>query len=539
MKKDKNLKTKIENKVPFYKKNKFKFSTLSTVIVAIFLVCLILVNVLATFLSERFTSFSIDMTSSADFTISDTNREYIEKIDKPVSVIFTCTEEYYLSEYLTYMSQYYSDSSGGKYYKQTIELLKNYQKINPNISVQFIDATTPDFNKYKERYGSSDINLGDIIVDYTYENEEGVEKTKFKVLGFDDLYVIEENSDYSAYTSTSYGTISGSSVETSVTSALYYVTKEQEDKIAVITGYGSSDISSYLESLEISGYDYVEISDLEFDDIPEDATMVMIAAPTLDFTESDVKKLDEFLLGKAGDKDFSYQKSLIYFASSSQADTPNLDGLLEDWGITFDIGTVYETDSSKHAASSNTVILLSDAESEFSEGINSNLSYITDNLRPMKIKFESSGKYNTYEVLKSSDTCVVKPFKSGDSWNPDAENQSSYSSVVLSRYVTENPDKDNEPRFSNVLAVGSIDFISDTYTEGSYLANDELMLSLINTCAGRVSETYEIDNKEIADNASFEPTETQAAVIEIIVSYLIPILVIVMGIVLFVVRKRR
>lgn len=536
MDKEKTVKVK-KDKIPFYKKNKFKFSTVSSVIIVVFMICLVMINVLATFLSERFTAFSIDMTSSADYTISDKNREYIKKLDKPVTIVMTCTEDYYLSEYLVNMSRYYSDSSRGKYFKQTINLLKNYHKINPLIELKFIDATTPDFNEYKDRYSGSDLNIGDIIVDYTYD-DNGTEKTKYKVLTFDDLYEIEENSDYSAYTSSSYGTLNGSSVETAVTSALYYVTKEQDDKIALITGYGSADVSSYLDSLEISGYDYVEINDLSIDDIPSDATMVMLAAPTLDLTQADVKKIDEFLLGKAGDKDFKYNKSLIYFSSNSQTDTPNIDGLLEDWGITFSDGTVYETDANKHASSSNTVILLSDAESEFSEGMNSNLSYICDNLRPMKLKFESSGKFNTYEVLKSSDTCVVKPYKSSQSWDENSENQSSYSSVALSRFVTENSEKENEPRFSNVLAVASIDFISDTYTSGSYLGNDELMLSLMNTCAGRVTETYEIENKSI-DYSSFTPTEVQSNTIFIICVIVIPVLTVVLGVVLFVIRKRR
>lgn len=531
----KNKKTK-SNKVPFYKKNKFKFSTVSSVIIVVFMICLVMVNVLATFLSERFTAFSIDMTSSSDYTISDNNIEYIKKIDKPVTILVTCTEDYYLSDYLNYMSQYYSDSSGGKYYKQTIQLLKNYHKINPLIEIKFVDATTPDFNEYKDRYSGSDLNIGDIIVDYTYD-DNGIEKTKYKVLAFEDLYVIEENSDYSSYTSSSYGTLNGSSVETSVTSALYYVTKQQNDKIAVITGYGSVDLSSYLESLEVNGYDYTEISDLSIDTIPEDATMLMIAAPTLDFSQQDIKKIDEFLLGKAGDKDFEYNKSLIYFASNSQTDTPNLDGLLEDWGITFSDGTVYETDANNHASSSNTVILLSDAESEFSEGMNSKLSYITDNLRPMKIKFESSGKINTYEVLKSSDTCVVKPNKSSDNWDENAQNQSSYSSIVLSRYVTEDTQK-NDARFSNVLAVASADFVSDTYTDASYLGNNDLMLSLINACAGRVTETYKIDNKSI-DYSSFTPTEVQANTIFIICAAVIPVLTVALGIALFIIRKRR
>ena len=522
------------NKIPFYKKNKFKFNTVSTVIVVVFMICLVLVNVLATFLSERFTALSIDMTSSADYTISDKNKEYIKNIDKEVEIILTCTEDYYLSGYISEVSQLYSDTSGGKYFKQTLELLKNYEKINPKVDVKFVDATTPEFNEYKEKFEGSEISLGDVIVDYTYFDEEGIEKTKYKVLTIDDLYVIGQASDYSS----AYGTISGSSVETSVTSALYYVTKIQDDIIAVITGYGCADVSNYVDSLEINGYEYVQISDLSFDEIPKEATMLMLPAPTLDMTESDIKKIDEFLLGKAGDNEFNYNKSLIYFSSNSQTDTPNIDGLLEEWGISFSDGTVYETDGNRHASSSNTVILLEDAGSDFTKGMNSNLSFVCDNLRPMNLKFESSGKYNTYEIVKSSDTCVVKPYKNESGWNPDSENQTSYSSVVLSRYVTGNPDKNNEPRFSNVLSVSSIDFISNTYTDGSYLGNDELILSLLNTCTNRVSETYEIENKEI-DYSVFTPTETQANTIFIVCVIIIPVITIVLGVVLFFIRKRR
>ncbi|MBQ4156099.1 MAG: hypothetical protein IJD90_04770, partial [Clostridia bacterium] len=209
----------------------------------------------------------------------------------------------------------------------------------------------------------------------------------------------------------------------------------------------------------------------------------------------------------------------------------------EEWGIIFEDGTVYETDDNKHASNSNEIILLEDAESDFTAEINSNLSYISENLRPMKLKFEASGKFNTYEIIKSSDTCVVKPYKASSSWDANAQNQSSYSSVVLSRYVTEDTEKD-AARFSNVLAIASVDFIGEEYNNTSYLANDSLMLSLINTCANRVSETYEIENKQI-DYSSFTPTQTQSYTIFAICVVIIPVLTVVMGVVLFVIRKRR
>ena len=93
-------------------------------------------------------------------------------------------------------------------------------------------------------------------------------------------------------------------------------------------------------------------------------------------------------------------------------------------------------------------------------------------------------------------------------------------------------------RFSNVLAVASVDFIGEYYTDGSYLANESLMTSLINTCAGRVSETYTIQDKQI-DYSSFTPTQTHSYIISAICVYIIPILTVALGVVLFVLRKRR
>ena len=531
------MENKNKNKVPFYKKNKFKFSTMSTVIIAVFMICLVAVNILASFLSDRITGFSIDMTSSSDYTISDENVEYIKKIDKPITVIVTCTEDYYLSDYYSSISQYYTDSSNGKYFYQTIELLKNYEKINDKIDVKFIDATTPTYNNYSDRYTGADINIVDIIDDYTYTNDDWETKTKYKVLGFDDLYEISENSSTST-SYTTYGTISGSSVETSVTSALYYVVKEQTDKIAVITDYGTADVSDYLKTLELSGYDYVTISDLSVEEIPEDATMLMLAAPTLDLSEADVKKIDEFLLGKAGDKDFKYNRTLIYFSYHTQVDTPNIDGLLEEWRITFDSGTVYETDDKKYFANSNTSILLEDASSGYLDSVNTNYQYCTNNARPMKIKFEQSGKFNTYEIIKTSDTCVTRPYKGADNWSANDANKSSYSSVVLSRYATKDTENENSARFSNVLAISSFDFINSEYLRLSDVGNDEAMLELLNTCANRVTETYEIKSKQI-NSTVFMPTEIQAKMISIVCIFIIPILTVVIGVVFYILRKRR
>ncbi len=527
---------KMNFKNSFFKNEKFKYSGLSTIIVVVFIVCLIGVNVLGSFLSERFTGFSIDMTYDSEYTISEKNKEYIEKIDKPVEIVVTCTEDYYLNEYISSISQTYTDSSGGKYFKQTIALLKNYQKINSNITVKFLDSSKPDFNKYADKYSDSNLSYGDIVVDYTYKTKDGKEKTNYKVVTFDDVYEIGTDSSGS-----STGVISGSNLETSVTSALYYVIQKNKSKIALITGYGSADVSDYVKTLATAGYDYVEISDLNIDSIPKDATMIMLAAPTVDLSQSDIKKLDEFLLGKAGDNKFDYGTTFIYFASSVQSNLPNLDAFLEDWGIGFKQGTVFETNSN-NCGESNTDIRFDlntdDADRlDFVDELNSSYYYMADNNRPMKLLFDQKSKFNTYSILNTSDSCVIRPYNVSDNWSASDENTSVFSEVALSRYVTEDTKK-NTARFSNVIAVASTDFIGSNALSVDYNANVRQLLSVINGCAGRVQETYDVETRVI-DYTKFEPTDVQSNTVKIVSKYIVPIAIALLGVVLFVIRKRR
>lgn len=532
MEKNKANEKKNIRKIPFFKKTKFKFNTVSTVIIVVFMICLIAVNILASFLSERFSAFSIDLTGEK-YSISDSNVEYIKKIEKEISIIIPATESEYVSNTAEYAYQFgYSCDEG--YLNQTVELLKNYPKINDKISLVFIDSSTPAFNQYKERY-NAEIASSSVIIDRTYTDKNGEEKTKYKILEFEDLYNVETDSSNYSYSVTS------SNVETAVTSALYYVASDRTDKITVITGYGCEDMSAYLADLEISGYLYEEIEDLSVYDIPEDTTILMIAAPTIDLSQSDTKKIREFLLGNSENADeFDYGKSLVYFASSKQNDLSNLDALLKEWGIGFESGTVYETSADNYITSNaggNTAPVIYDAGSDYSIDLSSNYRYYTYNSRPMFAEFNSKGKYNVYDILTTSSTCVKMPYSVSDSWEPSNEKQRTFSSMLLSRFVTEDPKTEDDVRFSNVLAVSAVDFIT-TFKDIAYVGNDELLLSLINVCAGRDTETYEIENKKI-DYSTFQATEIQAKAVNIVIHYIVPVLVVIIGIIIYVIRKIR
>lgn len=532
MKKNKAEKKPV-NGTPFYKKASFKYGSLSTALIAIFIVLVIGVNLLSTFISERF-SVDIDLTSSGDYSVSDENKKVIESISKPVSIIFTTTEEYYSggSYYQTLNYSGYTDSTGGKYMKQTVELLKNYKKLNPNITVEFIDAQTPAFDTYREQFSDymSTVNYGDLIV-YCKDTN------KHKFLGASDLYSIESSQSSSYYSQSS--VITGSNVEAAVTSALDYVAADSEDVVTMITGYNSSDTSDLKTLFEKNNYTVKTISDLLTSDIPEETDVLVLASPTVDLTNDEIKKIDTFLEngGKHG-------KNMLYFASSSQLSTPNLDALLLDWGIKFEYGTVTETDSDYALSSENgkaaTAMMLKLADNDTVSkvaGEYSESQFVGSSQRPMYTSFDENGKYHTAEIIKTSDGTTVMPNGAADDWQPASDSvKRSYSSMILSTYATGDKDNNGEEIRSNVCAVSGIDCVSFS-SYYSFVKTNNVLVNVTNSMVNKGDNSYVFDNKEISTN-SLTVTEAQTNIVKT-VFWAVPALIIAVGIVVYVRRKHR
>lgn len=530
----KSKKSKDSNKLPFYKRPGFKYSTLSTVLVVIFIVCVVGVNVLASFVSERF-NLDLDLTASGDYTLTEENVEYVRNLNKPVVITVSTTEDAYTEgTYLTLVeSTYYcQDPTRGRYFKQAIELLKNYAKVNPNITVQFVDSTSPAFYEYQDRFNNS-VVYGDIIVECT-ENE------KYKILGLEDLYEIQSSS--SSYMDMYYGNgyyyISGSKVETAVTSALSYVNSDETDVMTIIEGYNTNEqvVSVFQQYYQSQNYLCQTIQNLTASNIPEDTDILVMLAPTTDLTDDEIKKIDEFLVN-----DGRYGKHLLYFASPDQRNTPNLDALLREWGIECGSGTVYETDTDNYLA-------MYGATSQKLEVAVEDGAY-TDNLsdrdvygllqRPVTALFQEMGKYTVTELLKTSETSTIMPIDADiNTWQPaDDAVYEYYDAMVLSTYSTGDHTGEQEQLQSSVCVVAGVYDLEFINME-SY-GNGQMLLNVTNNMVRRdENATFSVENKSI-DVHSMTVNGFQVFIIFIVSIILIPILVLVLGIVIYVRRKRR
>lgn len=515
----------------------FKHGAYAVVFTAIVIVAVIVLNILATALTERF-PLTLDITADKDYSVSAENIDYIKGVERPVTITVCATEGNYASYMTQYASYYYmcEDETEGKYYTQALTLLDEYTKYNPNIEVVYSDPQSPEFADIQQRVGSSaSLGVGSFLIESTFELD-GQEIYRSKVLDFDDLYeVTDSTGGYASYYGYGY-VISGSKVESAVTSAIYSVTSDKTTEVAYISGnMEDGAMDALLATFKDNNYNVTAINNLIGTEIDDKIEVVVIAGPKSDFSAEELAKLDAFL-----DNNGNRGKSLLFFASATSPDLPNLYAFLSEWGIEVSRGTLYETNANNYVQSPG-IIGLQNKATDFTTSVNElNRMYISGNNLPLRIGYESQGNRVTTELMGSSETCVVRPAGAEDDWEPKDEKVGAYSTAVLSTDTLYTSEGFSEVK-SYVAVFSSVDMISDYWTQftGS-VGNMELVMSLSNTLSGRDSDTVTFTKKTITVE-SFADQVTASAVMTIYAIFVIvvPVALIVLGVVIFIRRKNR
>ena len=128
--------------------------------------------------------------------------------------------------------------------------------------------------------------------------------------------------------------------EGQITSALAYVLSDSLPKLYFTTGHGESTLSNtFTDSLKKENMEYETINLMDLDAVPEDAAALFIYAPNGDFSVDDAEKVKTYLDGGG---------NVVYVAGYSEKDTPNLDGLLGERGISMTKGMVVEQNTAQY-----------------------------------------------------------------------------------------------------------------------------------------------------------------------------------------------
>lgn len=253
-------------------------------------------------------AWRFDLTESRSHSLSPETRAYLEKLDEPVRVVVTLTEDSDNEE----VAQAYRDVNG---------LLREYtfaSARNPRgkVTVEFIDV-------YQRRRDAEALGIEQANIILVLAGD------KRRVVPLGELYEVRDQ-EKKAFTG-----------EKALTAAILDVSNPVKKKIYFLTGHGEmalDDVSperglSALEAELIARNFAVESIDLaQSRRIPEDAAVIVIAGPQGRFDAIEEELLRQYLSNRAG-------RVLALLAPGYP---PGLDDLFYEWGVLVDDVLIYD-----------------------------------------------------------------------------------------------------------------------------------------------------------------------------------------------------
>lgn len=514
----------------FKSKNAFKQRTYIIVTTIIVAVVLVLINVLSTVVAQKLPT-TVDITADNSNTLSEKNIKFIESIENEVEIIVCASKDGYTgSEMVNYAyNTYYvqENNTPSNYFNQTVTLIENYPKYNSKIKVDFVDTQSPDFNTL-ESESDIEISYGDILVRCTREIN-GKKTTLSDIITFEDIYVLQDNSGgYSYYGVYSYS-ISASNLESALSGAIYTVAASEHRNAALLSSVSKDGAADeFVEALKSYNFDVTEIDSVLSSAALEDIDVLLLVAPVNDLSGEELKYIDKFL-----ENDGKRGKSFLVFGSTSSPETPNLNEFMEEWGIGVENGISYETSDSKR---SDYGIVLYGAGDDLTKSINnSEKSYLANNNIALSQVYETKGTRTTHILMSTSDTAVVAPKGTSGGYTPPSTDEKKQIPTIM---VTEDTDYDDDTNeiVSYVGYFASEDFISAQWSNYG-LGNIDFAVTVANVTAGR-SNTVFFDYK-ITRLTYMSVTDAQINAVRVVCFWVIPILVLIGGIVVWILRRNR
>lgn len=498
MKKDKINKEDKENKfIQTIKKKWLINGTKTLILVALLILMFIAINMWTQSLNLN----PIDLSQDKLYTLTDESQEKVKNIQKDVNIYFVEYEE--------------GDSN--------FDLAKQYTNANEKIKVEIVNASSrPDL---ASKYGLETGNQGIIV-------ECG---DKYKVL---------TSSDLVTYDTSTYETIS--IAEQKLTSAIKSVTSDVIPKVYFLEGYSEFSLSSNMQYLNI--YLANEVNEIKTLDllssgkVPDDCDTLVITTPSKDFDEIATNAIINYI---------NSGKNILWLnaALTKQTDMPNVAKILAMYGVKpFEKGVIRETDSSKMISGSADLIKPEIEYSTITKDIYNTTGLIFLNATKINLVDETALeelKVSKTELLHASDASYFRTDFTIQT-NSIADNEEKGKFLIgaeLSKTISSaNEETGEKEKMSKLVIYGENYFITDYQMNSSYSTgiiqlayNKDLVL---NSMSYLVNRQEDITARKNTGTVTYTATEQQDIIIRVVI-FAVPILIIIAGIIVWIIRRRK
>ena len=481
------------------KKQRFKYGTVATIFTVVVIAAVILLNVVVSLLTDYY-GINFDMTSEKRMTISEETVDIVKNLDREISVNVIMTEDEFRT--LTYGNE-------------MAEILKKYEvNSGGKVTVNFVDPLrNPTFTQTYE----AEISLakGDIIV------QDETNEDNYTFIAKDDMYYWYDETKED---------ISGVYIEKRVTNALVNLTVDEENLpgAAVLYGHGEYNTEYYGNMLKDSNYKVVYIN-LMLDDIPEEVSLVVLSAPSTDYTEEEIDKLEKYL---------NSWNNFVFLHSSAITKLTNLELLFKEYGVAFEDAIVL--DGYYHVNSSRYNIITSvpsDVESELVTNLNSNQYVVMPYARVMRQLWTEKSAMTSTSILNSSGYSYGKVVEPGVPLATYEAEQGDlaggFSSAIL---VHRNSVEGRDYVEKNLLFISSAHIFDEFLVNTESYGNMQLFTNIFSQF-NEANTTVSVAAKRYTDPALTVTGNARTFVLVLLC--LIPVAVLAMGIVVWQRRKNR
>ena len=447
----------------------------------------------------------IDLTSTGLYRLTDETKEKIASLPEEDKIVI-------------YMFDYEENGD----YEDFIEFIKQYSKINKNISIELVSTSErPDLaSQYNVEEG-----YGTIVI------TSGEKKRTLKYY------------DFSTYDYNTGDTID--ITEQRITNSIIAVSSiGKTTPIYVLTGHDEVDMTQYMtslkSSLELENYEIKTLDLLTAQSVPEDCEGLIIMSPGKDFTDLETKAIKGYI-EKGG--------NILWFNDlySAQGETPYINSILDLYGVTIrQDGLVIEQDSSRYVMGNPDCIIPNINYSEVTENVSGVLLIDSGKLSFVNDEALANLKVTKTDILTSSDTSIFRTnIALGVIPQVSAENGESESSNVLASILEKKVSDENaeEEKVSKLVIFANNFFATDSpvtvgesqYSAISFYNNMDLSINAVQYIA-KIEDPITI--RKTIETTYYTATEVQDRVVRTII-FTIPIIIIILGIVVWQLRRRK
>jgi len=475
---------------------KFRYGSASTIYVALFVAIIIVLNIFAQFLTDRF-SLKIDMTTTGQYSLSEDTKEMLKGIEDEINIYILSTqaamENNLTSKNALEMIQRYNTASGGKI---------KYEFVDPNKNPQF-------FEKYPKARNSQARAL--VI--------EGKER-----------YTVVQSAEFAYYISNSSGNSDPYKVyyqsEEKLSSAILYVSSPEVSNAGFVTGHNEAEVKALETIFKGNNFETQDVDLLS--GVPAPVNNLVIAAPMADFTADEITALENYLSIDGN--------NLYVFWGMNTPTLPTLERYLAEWGFQFPTYLICdESNSYMSPAFPLAELMKNDLINSEAQG---QLMPIFPRTRPINLAFTEKSYNRVVPLMQTMKTSYAKllsaekPIEVLTREGSDVAGPHIVAAIGERMLGTTGGDG-----IARVVVFGTEAF-ADEEIAGIQRAYNNTFLTQLVTYSNPDTLTMAIAPK-VVSSYDLNITEAGAKVLQIVLIYVIPLLILAIGVFVFIRRKNK